>query len=129
MKSLMYRKREKQIVTAVQLNLETDGFIYTKWGGEQRCQAGDWLVNNKGDCYTIGEKIFKNTYEEVSLGQFEKTTAVWASTAITDGEVKTNEGYTAYSAGDYLVANNEDGSDAYAVSKLKFEEMYELVET
>jgi len=128
MKSLKYRKREKQIVIAVQLKLDTDGFTYNKWGGKQRCRAGDWLVNNNGECYTIGEETFRNTYENLSPGQYEKTTAVWASPASEDGKVKTNEGYTEYSVGDYLVANNKDGSDAYAVSKLKFEEMYELVE-
>ena len=128
MKRLKYRKREKQIVTAVQLKLETDGFAYNKWGGEQCCRAGDWLVNNNGDCYTIGQETFENTYEEVSPGQFEKIAAVWASTATEDGKVKTNEGYTEYSFGDYLVTNKEDGADAYAVAKLKFEEMYELVE-
>lgn len=128
MKTLRYKKREDQVVTAVQLNLETDGFTYTKWGGKQRCYAGDWLVNNNGEYYTIRDETFKNTYKEVSMGQFEKTTAVWASAATEDGKVKTNEGYTEYKAGDYLVANNEDGSDSYAVSKIKFENMYELAD-
>jgi hypothetical protein len=38
--------------------------------------------------------------------------------------VNTKEGATAYRAGDYLVSNNRDGSDGYAVSARKFEEMY-----
>ena len=128
MKRTKYRKREQQIVTGVQLKLDTDGFRYSKWGGEQQCRAGDWLVNNNGDCYTISEESFSSTYQEISPGRYVKTAAVWASPATDDGKIKTNEGYTEYSAGDYLVANNEDGSDAYAVSKLKFEEMYELAE-
>ena len=120
-----YRKREKQLVIAVQLNLDTDGFTYTKWGGEQKCAAGDWLVSNDGDCYTIGKDSFANTYEAFRPGQYIKTAPVWASEADEAGEVKTNEGTTEYRAGDYLVFNAIDGSDSYAVSKHKFEEMYE----
>ena len=29
-----YRKKADSFVTAVQLNLETDGFSYQKWGGD-----------------------------------------------------------------------------------------------
>ena len=112
-------------MVAVQLNLETDGFQYNKWGGEQQCISGDWLVNNDGDFYTIKEDVFASTYEEVAPGQFVKTTLVWAYEAPDAGQVETNEGITKYKRGDYWVANNSDGSDAYAVSKAKFEEMYE----
>lgn len=121
-----YQKREKQVVLGVQINLETDGFKYSKWGSEQQCQAGDWLVNNNGECYTIDAESFRKTYEEIAPAQFIKTAPVWASVATESGKVKTNEGYTDYVEGDYLVSNNQDGSDAYAVSKAKFETMYEL---
>jgi hypothetical protein len=39
--------------------------------------------------------------------------------------VRTKEGSTHYEAGDYLVYNQQDGGDAYAVSKRAFERMYE----
>lgn len=127
MEQRKYQKREKQLVIGVQINLETDGIRYNKWGGEQQCKAGDWLVNNNGDCYTIDDESFRNTYEEIAPGQFVKTAPVWARQAAESGKVKTNEGHTEYSTGDYLVSNNIDGLDAYAVSKVKFEEMYELI--
>jgi len=127
MEPKQYRKRDQQMVTAVQLNLETDGFSYHKWGSAQQCSAGDWLVDNNGDVYTISNESFTNTYVEVTPGQYEKTAAVWASQSKNPGKVKTNEGFTEYAAGDYLVANNADGTDAYAVAKEKFEGMYELV--
>jgi len=120
-----FQKRKKQIVLAVQLNLTTDGFVYHKWGSDQQCSAGDWLVNNNGDCYTISEKSFAKTYEEIAPGQFVKFSPVWACQAQKAGMVKTSEGHTEYNVGDYLVSNNEDGSDSYAVGKTKFEEMYE----
>jgi hypothetical protein len=42
--------------------------------------------------------------------------------------VKTNEGFTRYSKGDFLVSNHEDGTDAYAVDARTFESLYELDE-
>lgn len=122
-----YRKREQQTVLAIQIDLDTAGFTYSKWGGEQSCRAGDWLVNNGGDCYTIGKESFAKTYESIAPGQFIKTAPVWACQSGKVGKVQTNEGSTKYDAGDYLVSNNADGTDAYAVSKKKFEEMYELI--
>ena len=130
MKTKRYRKRKRanQFVVAVQINLETDGFRYRKWGGEQRCSSGDWLVDNDGDFYTVSQESFTKTYEKVAPGQYVKTASVWAYKVSSAGKVKTNEGFTEYVAGDYWVANTPDGADAYAVSKLKFEEMYEEVE-
>ena len=43
-----YRRKGQTTVVAVRLGLETDGFTYHKWGGAQRCKAGDWLVDNGG---------------------------------------------------------------------------------
>ncbi|MFK7892875.1 MAG: hypothetical protein AB8B63_18825 [Granulosicoccus sp.] len=122
-----YQKRERQVVTGVQLDLETDGFIYRKWGADQRCQSGDWLVNNNGDVYTIGQQSFADTYQELEPGRYVKVAPVWAHEADKAGSVKTNEGSTDYQAGDYIVSNRVDGSDSYAVSKDKFEAMYEEV--
>ena len=123
-----YRKREKQLVHAVQLKLDTDGFTYQKWGGTQRCAKGDWLVDNGGDVYTIKADTFGRTYRHVGQGAYEKFAPVWAAPADAAGSVKTKEGATAYEAGDYVVSNNEDGSDAWAVGKAKFEAMYEPVD-
>jgi hypothetical protein len=123
-----YRKKQDSVITAVQLNLETEGFTYRKWGGEQRCKAGDWLVDNQGDCYTIDQESFAETYSRVSPGVYRKTNKVLAEVAIEGGTVPTREGVTAYEAGDYLVYNNAEGADVYAVARAKFEEMYEPVE-
>lgn len=49
-------------VVAVPLELETDGFTYEKWGSVQRCKAGDWVVNNGGDIYTVDRQTFERTY-------------------------------------------------------------------
>ena len=123
-----YRKHANQIVNAVQLNLKTDGFAYEKWGNVQHCNAGDWLVDNDGDCYTVSAASFAETYTKVATGQYVKTAPVWAVQTSESGKVKTKEGFTGYGTGDYLVSNNQDGTDSYAVSKAKFEAMYERVD-
>jgi hypothetical protein len=120
-----YRRKQRTTITAVQLKLETSGFAYQKWGGEQRCKAGDWLVSNAGDVYTIDAASFEKTYREVSPGVYEKHAGIWAQQATEAGTVSTKEGRTAYVAGNWLVANNPDGTDAYAISGGKFEELYE----
>jgi len=120
-----YIKRKTQIVTAVQLDLETDGFTYRKWGGAQQCKRGDWLVNNNGDVYTVDRESFQRTYEATGPGAYVKTAPVWAEEASAAGEVRTKEGATHYEKGDYLVYNQADGGDAYAVKRGEFERMYE----
>lgn len=123
-----YRKKADQFVVAVQLDLDTDGFIYRKWGAEQRCQQGDWVVDNDGDHYTVDGEVFARTYRKISPGIYVKTTPIWAEVAAEPGQVDTKEGVSRYQAGDYLVSNNEDGTDAYCISAAKFESMYELDE-
>jgi hypothetical protein len=123
-----YRKKADQFVVAVQLDLDTDGFVYRKWGAEQRCQQGDWVVDNDGDYYTVDGEVFARTYRKISPGIYVKTTPIWAEVASEPGQVHTKEGTSSYQAGDYLVSNNEDGTDAYCISAAKFESMYELDE-
>ena len=122
-----YRKRKQQVVHAVRLDLDTDGFTYRKWGGEQRCKPGDWVVDNGGDVYTVDADTFGRTYQHVDAGAYEKVAPVWAEQAHSAGKVVTKEGTTAYDSGDYLVFNEEGGGDAYAVARAKFEGMYERV--
>lgn len=123
-----YRKKPTSFVTAVQLDLDTEGFVYNKWGSKQVCKRGDWLVDNNDDKYTVSQESFAKTYERISPGVYVKSAPVWAEVADKAGKVKTKEGETAYKAGDYLVSNNEDGTDAYAMSAEKFESMYDLAE-
>ena len=120
-----YRKRADQFVVAVQLDLKTDGFTYRKWGAQQRCEQGDWIVDNNGDHYTVNGEVFAKTYRKISPGIYVKTTPIWAEVAAEPGQVDTKEGVSHYQAGDYLVSNNEDGTDAYCISAAKFESMYE----
>jgi hypothetical protein len=125
---LRYRKKSDRFVVAVQVDLDTAGFSYTKWGAEQRCKPGDWLVDNEGDIYTIDSEVFANTYRRVRPGIYVKATTVWAEVAAASGVVDTKEGRSHYQKGDYLVYNNRDGTDAYCVSAAKFEAMYDIDE-
>jgi hypothetical protein len=125
---LQYVKRASQSVIAVQLDLQTAGFTYEKWGATQTCKPGDWLVDNGGDVYTIDRDTFARTYRQTGPGAFVKVTPVWAEVATEPGVVRTKEGSTHYERGDYLVYNQPDGGDAYAVSSAAFERMYERAE-
>jgi hypothetical protein len=120
-----YVKRDTQPVVAVQVDLDTPGFTYQKWGGTQRCKPGDWLVNNGGDTYTVDRDTFAHTYRAAGPGTYVKVTPVWAEVAHRAGEVRTKEGHTHYGAGDYLVYNEPDGGDPYAIAKDAFERMYQ----
>jgi hypothetical protein len=123
-----YRKKANQFVVAVKLDLDTPGFTYRKWGAEQKCRAGDWLVDNNGDIYTVEAGVFSRTYRSVGPGIYAKTTPIWAEVATQAGSVPTKEGRSHYDKGDYLVSNNEDGTDAYCIGAAKFESMYELLD-
>src|SRR5262249_13942653 len=120
-----YLKRTDRAVTAVQFALDTDALTYRKWGGVQTCKPDDWIVDNDGDIYTVDRETFERTYRRVSPGRDVKVAPVWAEVAERAGIVETKEGVTRYQAGDYLVFNEEQGGDAYAVSAKKFEQMYE----
>jgi len=120
--------RKKIPVTAVQLDLDFQGFEYQKWGGTQRCKRGDWLVNNQGDVYTVDSESFNRTYRQVGPGAYEKIAPVWAEQADKPGVIQTKEGSTAYHAGDYLVYNDPACKDGYAVESRIFHSMYEPCE-
>ena len=109
----------------MQLDLQTEGFTYQKWGAAQRCKSHDWLVNNQGDTYTIDEKIFAATYNKVSPGVYEKKTPVWAEPARTASTVRTPDGSIDYEPGDFLVFNDPEGKDGYAMTDEKFHSLYE----
>lgn len=121
-----YRKKSGQTVIAVKLDLETDGLTYRKWGAEQKAKAGDWIVLNAGDTYTVDNDTFQATYRQVSPGNYVKSTPIWAEVASADGSVSTLEGESHYKAGDYVVCNKEDGTDTYCIAADVFEAAYEL---
>lgn len=120
-----YRKRPDQAVTAIRLELDTEGLRYRKWGGEQRARPGDWLVDNRGDVYSVAADVFERTYRPLSPGRYIKTTPVWARRAERAGRLSTREGESHYAAGDYLVFNQADESDGYCMSAERFQAMYE----
>lgn len=128
-----YRKRAERPVIAVPMTLTTTAqasagsklFSYHKWDAQQTCKSGDWLVQNGDEVYTVDRETFSRTYSEVGPGQYQKTASVWTERATAAGNITTKEGSTAYRKGDYLVYNQADRKDGYAMSAKKFAEMYE----
>ncbi len=126
MKPQRYIKKSDKPVQAIQIKLDTNGFTYKKWGDQQICKAGDWLVDNDGDFYTVDQQVFAQTYRQLTPATYVKAKPIWAKKAKGAGSVKTNEGRSHYQSGDYIVSNHEDGSDAWCIEAEKFHEMYEL---
>jgi hypothetical protein len=119
-----YRRRPSQFVTAVRLKLDIDEMRFRKWGSEQRAKRGDWLVDNAGEVYTVDANTFRRTYKKLSPGVFLKKTPIWARQATQAGSIGTQEGMTRYRRGDYIVFNERDGSDGYAITRAKFRKLY-----
>ena len=119
-----YRPRPDRYVVAVPLRLDLQGFSYRKWGAEQYCKAGDWLVDDDGDIHTVDSDVFAATYREIGRGLYSKSTPVWAYPALEPGSIRTEEGRTHYRKGDYVVSNTADGTEAYAMSAAEFEGIY-----
>jgi len=120
-----YIRRFGTRVVAVKLDVDTDGFTYRKWGGIQTCKPGDWIVNNGGDVYTVDGATFERTYCADGIGTYQKVTPVWAEIAERDGAIQTKDCVTHYKAGSYVVFNDAEGKDAYAMDRASFEKMYE----
>jgi hypothetical protein len=124
-----YHKKAEQTIVAVQLNFDTPGLHYEKWGAKQFAKKDDWLANNNGSIYSIDNAAFERTYQLVSPGQYRKISDIYATLADQHGCIDTLEGTTHYLKGDYLVYENpEQTVGAYAVSAERFNDMYELVD-
>lgn len=121
-----YRRKPDQYITAVRLDLDTPGFTYRQWGGDQYCKRGDWLVNNAGETYTVDAEVFPRTYRQLAPGMYVKSMPVWAEIASEDGSIQTKEGQSHYKAGDYVVFNDEQGLDGYCINAKRFNALYEL---
>ena len=119
-----YHKKANRPVVAVRLDLDTKGIAYRKWGAMQRAKRGDWLVDNRGDVYTVDGRVFARTYKQLRPGVYVKTAPVWAEIATKAGSIKTKEGASHYKRGDYLVFNDRSGRDGYCVSAARFKAMY-----
>lgn len=123
-----YVKKASTAIVAIQLDLDTAGSSYHKWGDIQTCKPGDWIVSNEGDVYTVDRDTFARTYQAESPGLFRKVAPVWAEVAQSGGSIQTKEGLTHYATGAYLVFNDPEGLDGYAVEAASFETMYEPAE-
>ena len=120
----IYRQREGKQVHAIRLNLDLDAFSFRKWGGLQKAKRGDWLIERDGDTYTVDAEVFARTYQQIGPATYVKQSSVWAKPADSDGVILTREGGTHYRKGDYLVWNDPEGLDGYAISRDKFENLY-----
>jgi hypothetical protein len=119
-----YQPRDGNPVRAIQLNLELEAFRFRKWGSLQTAKQGDWLLERNGELHTVDAEAFARTYRQIGPATYAKVAKVWAKPAESAGVIHTSEGETHYRKGDYLVWNDEEGKDGYAVRKDTFESLY-----
>lgn len=122
---LEYKRRPGSTVYAIRLDLQTSGFDYVKWGEKQHCKPGDFIVLNGDEVYTVDADVFAETYAASGAAEYQKIGTVWAEQAKSAGAIDTKEGKTRYEAGDYIVYNDREQTDGYAMTRAKFEQMYE----
>ena len=120
-----YRKRKGTEVFAIQLNLDIESFTYHKWGGLQTCRSGDWIVERNGSVHTVAADSFARTYKQVGPATYVKRGVVWAAPASRAGAIATQEGFTHVKSGDFLVWNDKELQDGYAIAKDTFASLYE----
>ncbi|MFM7269741.1 MAG: patatin-like phospholipase family protein [Cyanobium sp.] len=123
-----YRQRPGKPVTAIRLNLDLEAFTYHKWGALQSAKPGDWLVERDGAVHSVDAQSFARTYRQVGPATYVKEATVWAKPADEAGVIPTLEGETHYRRGDYLVWNDREGQEGYAIAREKFETLYEPIE-
>jgi hypothetical protein len=80
-------------------------------------------VNNHRDVYTVDADIFPIRIAR-SLSVYEKT-GVYGPDRRRNRRRTDQRGATAYAPGDYLVFNDPEGCDDYAMKPEKFHELYE----
>ena len=119
------RRRPDQYVIAVQLDLDTAGFTFRKWGAEQRVQARRLARRQRR------RRLHRRR------GQSSRAPTASCAAAPTSRRRRCGPRRARRPAASprrraarttgrrLLVSNDEDGSDAYAVDAAKFEAMYE----
>jgi hypothetical protein len=123
-----YVRREGTAVTAIRMALDFDTFTYRRWGSLQNGKPGDWLVEREGKVHTVDADTFARTYRQTGPGSYVKVAPVLAAPAASDGAIRTQEGKTNYRQGDYIIWNDGEALDCYAIAKEEFERLYQCVE-
>jgi hypothetical protein len=79
------RGRTTAFVTAVQLDLDTEGFRYNKWGGGKYANVAIGSSTTTVTS-TVSQEAFAKTHQLISPGVYLKTASVWAEVAEMQGK-------------------------------------------
>lgn len=103
--------------------LRADRAWETRRGGRLVGRAGDWLVSEDGDHWTVTAEVFAQTYKPTDVhGHYRKTARVRAVRMARRFLVETLEGPVPGEANDWLVQN--PGGDAWPIDAKTFERRY-----
>lgn len=112
--------RSTATVHAVRL---TDEHRWTTAAGDELVgAAGDWLLSEGDDTWTVAADVFAATYEPVADGIYRKVALVQAAQLAEDVEVITLEGIATAGPGDWLARN--PGGDVWPIPAEVFADRY-----
>lgn len=121
-----YKRKGNEVVIAIQLDLDTEGFSYQKQGAERRCNAQDWLLSDRSGTYAVDDSTFARAFEEIGVGQYTMVGIVRAKVSDSAGHIRVGQRKVPHEPGDYLVWDESTQSIGYAVPKDWFEASYVL---
>ena len=115
------RYRGTAVVRAVRLTAPR--VWRTGRGSELSAAAGDWLVSDGAEEWTVAAEVFARSYRALPDGRYVKDADVWAVRADRAGEVSTLEGPVRNEAGDWVL-RGVDG-ELWTVTDAYFRSHYE----
>ena len=114
--------RSVAVVDAVRLTEDSEWA--TANGDPLSASAGDWMLSDGGDHWSVAPDVFAASYEPVGDGRYAKTATVTAIQLTAPFAVDTLEGVATGAAGDWLVRNPT--GECWPVPAETFSKRYEL---
>lgn len=95
---------------------------HTSSGSTMRGKPGDWLISEGDEEWTVDQRIFEESYEEVGVTKYRKASPVRARQLENSTTLETLEGTDCLSAGDWIVMNNS--GECWGMPDTTFRERY-----
>lgn len=95
----------RRVGTVLSYQLDTDHEWTTSGGDVLVGRAGDWLVSNDSDMWTVAADVFERTYEQLPNGRWRKTALITAVRATERTTIQTLEGPAVAEVGDWIATN------------------------
>jgi hypothetical protein len=121
---LLARGRSYRSVSVVTAQRLPDDYEWTTPNGDAlSAVAGDWLLSDGADQWSVADDVFAKSYRPIGDGRYEKTATVIAVRLDEPFAVQTLEGVATGAAGDWLVRNPT--GESWPIPAATFAKRYE----